>query len=86
MEFRKALKNTKKDAILEFFYRERLCKRMVLRLEDPVEKHREMAIEILTEMVEKFGFKDESQIILPAISNRMIKVPYAENCKYFCCQ
>ena len=55
---------------------------MVIGLEDTVEKHREMAIEIITEMVNKFGFKEESQIILPAISNRMIKVPYAENCKY----
>lgn len=29
-------------------------------------------------MIEKVGFKDESQIILPAIANRMSKIPYAE--------
>jgi hypothetical protein len=69
--------------ILEFFYREKLCKRLVICLEDQVEKNREIAIEILTEMVEKTGFKEESQIILPAISNRMLKTPYPESCKYF---
>jgi len=37
-----------------------------------------MAIEILSGMIERFGFKEESNIILPAISNRMIKTPYAE--------
>ena len=58
---------------------------MVLCLEDAVEKHREIAIEIITEMVDKFGFKEESQIIIPAICNRMIKLPYAENCKCFGC-
>ena len=72
MEFKKAIKN-KNDAIVEFFYRERLCKRLVMSLEDAVEKHRETAIEILSDMIERFGFKEESQIILPAIAARMIK-------------
>jgi hypothetical protein len=34
-------------------------------------------------MVEKFGFKEESQIILPQIANRMIKTPFPETCKKF---
>ena len=67
--------------VLEYFYRERLCKRLVICLEDQVEKNRELSIEILTGMVEKCGFKEEAQIILPAISSRMIKTPYAEPCK-----
>jgi len=29
-------------------------------------------------MVEKCGFLEESQIILPAIANRMIKTPFTE--------
>lgn len=29
-------------------------------------------------MIERFGFKEESNIILPAIAARMIKTPYAE--------
>ena len=81
-EFKKAVANTKIDPILEYFYRERLCKRLVLSLEDSVEKHREIAIEILTDMIERFGFKEESQIILPAIAARMSKIPYAELCKF----
>ena len=64
--------------MLEYFYRERLCKRLVICLEDQVEKNRELSIEIISSMVEKAGFKEESQIILPAIANRMIKTPYAE--------
>jgi len=46
--------------VLEFFYRERLCKRLVICLEDQVEKNRELSIEIITGMVEKCGFKEES--------------------------
>jgi hypothetical protein len=30
-------------------------------------------------MIEKVGLKDESQIILPSIANRMSKIPYAES-------
>ena len=83
MEFKKSIINSKeKDEIIEYFYRERLCKRMVIGLEDKVEKHREISIEILTNMVERYGFKEESQIIIPAITSRMIKIPYAEECKF----
>jgi len=32
----------------------------------------------LTTLIEKCGFKEESQIILPAICNRMSKLPYPE--------
>jgi len=46
--------------VLEFFYRERLCKRLVICLEDQVEKNRELSIEIITGMTEKCGFKEEA--------------------------
>jgi hypothetical protein len=81
MEFKKACSNTKNTKIIEYFYRERLCKRLVIGLEDQVEKNREISIDIITEMVEKCGFKEESQIILPAIASRMIKTPFTEPCK-----
>lgn len=32
-------------------------------------------------MTERVGLKEESQILLPAIANRMNKIPYAEQCK-----
>ena len=67
-----------KDDTLDFFYREKLVRRLVISLEDQIEKNREITIEILTKAIERVGFKDESQIILPAIANRMCKVPYAE--------
>lgn len=34
-------------------------------------------------MIERVGLKEgESNILLPAIANRMNKVPYAESCKF----
>ena len=59
-EFKKTCGTPKNMEILEFFYRGRLCKRLVLCLEDQVEKNRELAIEIMTTMVEHVGLKDES--------------------------
>jgi hypothetical protein len=60
IEFKKTCTNTKNLEILEYFYRNRLCKRIVLCLEDQVEKNRELAIEIISQMIEHAGFKDES--------------------------
>lgn len=81
MEFRKTVQANKSPKVLEFFYRQRLCKRTVLCLEDQVEKNREMSIEIMQTMVEHAGFKDESNIILPACAARMGKTPFPEQCK-----
>jgi hypothetical protein len=53
----------------------------VISLDDQVEKNREITIEILTKVIERVGLKDESQILLPAIANRMNKIPFAEQCK-----
>lgn len=44
---RKSLNEEKNDKIAEFFYRERLAKRLVLILEDQIEKNRELSIEII---------------------------------------
>ena len=67
-----------KAETLDFFYREKLVRRLVISLEDQIEKNREITIEILSKAIEKVGLKDESQILLPAIANRMSKIPYAE--------
>ena len=67
-----------KTETLDFFYREKLVRRLVISLEDQIEKNREITIEILSKAIEKVGLKDESQILLPAIANRMSKIPYAE--------
>ena len=67
-----------KTETLDFFYREKLVRRLVISLEDQIEKNREITIEILSKAIEKVGLKDESQIILPAVANRMSKIPYAE--------
>jgi hypothetical protein len=59
-EFKKAVNSNISNAILELFYREKLCKRLVMSLEDQVEKNREITLEILTTAIEKCGFKEES--------------------------
>lgn len=55
----------------------------MISLDDQIEKNRELTIEILTKFIERTGFKEESQILLPAIANRMNKIPFAEQCKLF---
>ena len=82
VEFNKQMEREKNDAIIEYFYREKLARRLVLSLEDQIEKNRELTIEILTKAIERVGLKEESQILLPAIANRMNKTPYAESCKF----
>ena len=83
VEFNKMMDRTNiKTETLDFFYREKLVRRLVISLEDQIEKNREITIEILSKAIEKVGLKDESQILLPAIANRMSKIPYAEQCKW----
>ena len=53
-------------------------RRLVISLEDQIEKNREITIGIITKAIERVGLKDESQILIPAIANRMSKIPYAE--------
>jgi hypothetical protein len=57
---RKSLNDEKDNKIAEFFYRERLSKRLVITLEDQIEKNREIAIEIIQKMTVRVGLKDES--------------------------
>lgn len=73
--------NEKSLPILNLYYRDKLARRLVLSLDDQIEKHREMSIEIISTFIERVGLKDESQILLPAIANRMNKIPFAESCK-----
>jgi len=44
---RKSLNEEKDSKVVEYFYRERLAKRLVITLEDQIEKNRELAIDII---------------------------------------
>ena len=70
------------DELIEFYYREKLVRRLILTLEDQIEKNRELAIEIMTKAIERVGLKDEAQVLLPAIAARMNKQPFTEPCKF----
>jgi len=64
--------------VIELFYRDKLVRRLIICLDDQIEKNREIAIEILIKAVERVGLKDEAQILLPAIAARMNKIPFLE--------
>ena len=52
-------------------------------LEDPIEKHREMTINIFDKLLDEINFEDKillSMLILCIIS-RLNKIPFAETCK-----
>ena len=49
VEFNKVIDSrTETDELIEFYYREKLVRRLVLTLEDQIEKNRELAIDIMT--------------------------------------
>ena len=48
VEFSKAMDKESSDSVVELFFRERLARRLVISLEDQIEKNRELTIEILT--------------------------------------
>ena len=83
VEFNKVCEKEKSDEIWQFFFREKLVRRLIIVLEDPIEKNREFSIDIMVKSIERIGLKDEAMILLPAIANRMNKVPFAETCKCF---
>ena len=80
-EFKKVVENEKSMPVLTLYYRDKLVRRLVLSLEDNIEKHREITCEILTAFIERVGLKEEAQILLPAVAARMSKIPFAETCK-----
>jgi len=47
VEFNKVIDGKTSDPIIEFFFREKLVRRLVLALEDQIEKNRELSIEIM---------------------------------------
>lgn len=60
VEFNKVIDKERNEKVIEFFYRERLARRLVIALEDQIEKNRELAIEIFTKAIERVGLKEES--------------------------
>jgi hypothetical protein len=45
---------------MNYYYREKLARRLVIALDDQIEKNRELSIEIFTNMIERVGLKDEA--------------------------
>lgn len=49
VEFNKVIESTSiGDDLIEFYYREKLVRRLIMTLEDQIEKNRELAIEIIS--------------------------------------
>jgi hypothetical protein len=72
------MESSTSDEIIDYYYREKLVRRLVISLEDQIEKNRELSIEIISLATERVGLKDEAALILPAVANRLNKVPFAE--------
>lgn len=45
---------------------------------DEVEKHREFAIQIAKQIIERIGFDEEGLMMVPAIISRIDKSPFPE--------
>ena len=61
-----------------------LMNSLLKTLEDPIEKHREMTINILEKLLDEINFEDKillSMLIISIIS-RINKIPFAETCKF----
>ncbi len=49
VEFNKVIESSAvTNELIEFYYREKLVRRLIMTLEDQIEKNRELAIEIMT--------------------------------------
>ena len=62
-----------------------LMNSLLKTLEDPIEKHREITINIIDKLLDEINFEDKillSMLIL-SIINRLNKIPFAETCKWF---
>jgi len=71
VEFNKVIEREQNKEVIEYYFREKLARRLVIALEDQIEKNRELSIEIFSKAIERIGLKDEATILLPAIANRM---------------
>ena len=54
-------------------------------LEDPIEKHREMTINLLDKLLDEINFEDKIllSMLIISITSRINKIPFAETCKFF---
>lgn len=54
-------------------------------LEDPIEKHREMTIELISKLLDQIAFEDKVllSMLIISINSRVEKIPFAEQCKIF---
>lgn len=77
-DFDKNLLDEKNDNVLAKFWRDHLLKPLVLIYDDKIEKLRELAINITTQLVDRFELKEEAQVIIPGIVARMNKIPFPE--------
>lgn len=77
-DFDKNLLDEKNDHVLSKFWRDHLLKPLVLIYDDKIEKLREFAINITSQLVERFELQEEAQVIIPGIVARMNKIPFPE--------
>lgn len=74
------LKTAKNLEILKEFYRKELYRRLLFIVtNDTISNHREKALEYFKTIIETINeVSDEISVILPALADRMNKLPFAE--------
>lgn len=85
MKINKELLSTSHKEYVQQLLSQSLMNSLLKTLEDPIEKHREMTIEIINKLLDNIEFDDKvllSMLILCIIS-RINKIPFAEGCKTF---
>ena len=62
-----------------------LMNSLLKTLEDPIEKHREMTINLLDKLLDEINFEDKIllSMLIISITSRINKIPFAETCKFF---
>ena len=83
IKINKELLSTPHKEYVQQLLSQSLMNSLLKTLEDPIEKHREMTINIFEKLLDEINFEDKlllSMLILCIIS-RLNKIPFPENCK-----
>ena len=83
IKINKELLSTPHKEYVQQLLSQSLMSNLLKTLEDPIEKHREITINIFEKLLDEINFEDKillSMLILCIIS-RLNKIPFAENCK-----
>ena len=83
MKISKELLLTKHKEYIQQLLSQSLMNCLLKTLEDPIEKHREMTINLLEKILNEINLEDKIllSMLISSIISRLNKIPFAETCK-----